>query len=157
MSLYALLQIIYFQFSIHLHRPIVHACSPLSAKAPGYFSPQCQIYHRYTSPAGRSSLSQKKKKNGMRGPDFYFHYDCEENIWPFHQRQNRWLAKAHTYQLFLPVCVCYTELLWSVNCFYCFRGSTKKEDNIRLPNASNKQVKRRGFMKSLRKVSIGPG
>lgn len=99
----------------------------------------------------------KKKKNGMRGPDFYFHYDCEENIWPFHQRQNRWLAKAHTYQLFLPVCVCYTELLWSVNCFYCFRGSTKKEDNIRLPNASNKQVKRRGFMKSLRKVSIGPG
>lgn len=92
--------------------PIVHACSPLSAKAPGYFSPQCQIYHRYTSPAGRSSLSKNKKiKNVMRGPDFYFHYDCEGNMWPF--------TKDRTDDLQRHTLISYSSLFVFVtqNCF----------------------------------------
>lgn len=69
-------------------------------------------------------------------------------------------TKTRMDDLYGPTLVSYhKEQLWSVNRSIVSvggNGDTKDEVNIRLPNVLNKHVKRRGFMKTIRKTNICP-
>lgn len=133
-----------------------HACSPPNAQLQGFFHPHLQIYHRHSSPT-ENSLSEKvvwedqvfilvaiMKKT--YGHSLFHHYSLS--------------TKTRMDDLYGPTLVSYhKEQLWSVNrCIVSVggNGDTKDEVNIRLPNVLNKHVKRRGFMKTIRKTNICP-
>ena len=142
----------------------MNACSPPSARLQGFFRRHLQICPRQYSPTERSSLSEKAVEEDQIfiltaivkktcGHSLFHHYSLSTKT-----RMDD--LHGDTLVSYSTVYIYYEEQLWSVNCsIVSVSGNwdTKDEVNIRLPNVYNKHVKRRGFMKTIRKPNIGTG